>query len=70
MYRPSVSIVSEQAPWCRIGGDVVVEIAIREAREEFVLVEVFRDLAVDKVRELVRALEVVDGEDRTFRRAG
>ena len=46
------------------GGDVVVEVAVRETREELVLVEVVGDLAVDKVRELVGACEVVDGEDR------
>ena len=48
------------------GGNVVVEIAVREPREEFVLIEIFRDLAVDEVRELAAALQVVDGEDRRF----
>ena len=63
MYRPSVSIVSEHAPWCRIGGDVVVEVAVGEPREELVLVDVVGDLAVDEIRELVGAREVVDGDD-------
>ena len=31
--------------------------------EEFLLVEVVRDLAVDEVAELVGAREVVDGDD-------
>ena len=43
--------------------DVVVEIAVGEAGEEFLLVEVLGDLAVDEVAELVAAREIVDGDD-------
>ncbi len=45
------------------GGDVVVEVAVGKAREEFVLVEVLVDLAVDEIGELVGAGEVVDRDD-------
>ena len=51
------------------GGDVVVEVAVGEAREELVLVDVLGDLAVDEVRELVGARQIVDGDDRRSRRA-
>ena len=44
-------------------GDVVVEVAVGEADEELVLVDVVGDLAVDEVAELVGAREVVDGDD-------
>ena len=43
--------------------DVVVEVAIREAQEEFLLVHVVGDLAVGEVPELVGLREVVDGDD-------
>ena len=48
--------------------DVVVEIAVGEAREELVLVDVVVDLAVDEVGELVGARQVVDGDDAGRRR--
>ena len=54
MYRPSVSIVSEHAPWCSTARDVVVEVAVGEAREELVLVEVVGDLAVDEIARTCR----------------
>ena len=43
--------------------DLVVEVAVGEPREEFVLVDVVGDLAVDEIRELVGARQVVDGDD-------
>jgi hypothetical protein len=43
--------------------DVVVEVAVDEPGRKFVLVEVFGDLAVDQIAELVRVLQVVDGDD-------
>ena len=43
--------------------DVVVEIAVAEAPEEFVLVEVVGDVAVDEVAELVAMRQIVDGEN-------
>ncbi len=50
-------------------GDVVVEVAVGEPREELVLVEVVGDLAVDEIAELVGAREIVDGDDVASRRA-
>ncbi len=44
-------------------GDLVVEVAVREPHEEFVLVDEFGDLAVDQIRELVGARQVVDRDD-------
>ena len=44
--------------------DVVVEIAVAKPHEEFVLVDVFGDLAVDQIGNLVRVRQVVHGEDR------
>jgi hypothetical protein len=43
--------------------EVVLEFAGGNARDEFVLVEVMRDIAVGKIAELVRVLEVVDCDD-------
>ncbi len=45
------------------GRDVIIEIAVDESFQEFILVEVIGNLAIDEVAELVGAREVVDGED-------
>ena len=45
------------------GGDVVVEVAFGQPPQEFILVEVIGDLAVDEVAELVGPRQIVDGED-------
>ncbi len=44
-------------------GDVVVEIAGAEPREKFFLVQVIGDLAIGEIAELVRARQIVDGDD-------
>ena len=44
-------------------GDVVLEVACADARDEFVLVEVIRDIAVREIAELVGIPQVVDGDD-------
>ena len=43
--------------------DVVVEIAVRKAGEELLLVDEIGDLAVDQVAELVGPCEVIDREN-------
>ncbi len=45
------------------GGDVVLEVAGRDARDEFVLVQVIGDVAVGEVAELVGVAQIVDGDD-------
>ena len=68
MYRPSVSIVSEHAPWCRTAATSSSKSPVGEPDQELVLVDEVGDLAVDEVAELVGAREVVDGEDARARR--
>jgi hypothetical protein len=44
----------------------LAEVAARETLDEFGLVQIVVDLAVHEIAELVRAREVVDGDDALF----
>src|SRR6185437_4315422 len=46
--------------------DVVVEIAVGDAQQEFFLVDVVGDAAADEIAELVALRQVVDGDDVTL----
>ena len=44
-------------------GDITVEATGGEPCNEFILVEVIGDLAVDEIAELVGARQIIDGDD-------
>ena len=48
------------------GCDVVVEIAVADAEQELVLVEVVGDVAIGEIAKLVAVGEIVDGDDVRF----
>jgi len=62
MYRPSASIVSEHAPWCSMAPTSSSK-SPSQAHQEFLLVEVVVDLAVDEIGHL-SAGHVVDATGR------